>query len=227
MNLLIIDTVTDVLKVGISINKKEYSKEIEKGFTHVENLLPAIESCLKEINEEKNRINYIGVCTGPGSFTGIRIGIAAALGISYALNVKCFGFSVFEVYKYLLKGKKDSIIIPIIDAKKERFYCSFMDYNETINMYDFSLDEIINKIKSFDYKNKKIIFAGKDFNLIKGKISMDFNFSEEFLNNYNGDDLLKFARELIRSSESLDEPKPIYLRKSEAELSLLKSKTIK
>ncbi len=121
-NLLIIDAVTDVLKVGISINNKEYSKEINKGFTHVENLLPAIEDCFNEIKEDKNKINYIVVCTGPGSFTGIRIGIASALGISYALNIKCFGFSVFEVYKYLLKEEKDSIVIPIIDAKKERFY---------------------------------------------------------------------------------------------------------
>ena len=71
---------------------------------------------------------------------------------------------------------------------------------------------------------RKLLIIGKDFYLIKNEISKEFIFSEDYINNYNCNDLLKFSKWLIQSSDCLSEPKPIYLRKSEAELSLLKNK---
>ena len=225
LNFLAIDTSTNILKIALSIEGKDSYIDLKNDFKHIENLLPCIDSCLKKINEPKTKLNYIGVCTGPGSFTGIRIGIAAALGMSYAGKIKCFGFSVFDVYKYLLKEEKKSIIIPIIDAKKNRFYCSFINNNKYSSMYDIGLDDIINKLKK--YKHKKLIFTGKDFRLIKNNISKGFDFVEKYIEDYASMDLLYFTKIVLNDKLSLIKPKPIYLRKSEAEIALLKEKNKK
>ncbi len=224
MNFLAIDTTNNVLKIALLINGKQYCNEIKKGLKHIENLAPAIQNSFKEIGEEKSAINYIGVCIGPGSFTGIRIGVAAVLGISCALNIKCFGFSVFDIYKFLFKEESEVIVIPIIDAKKNRFYCAFIESNdETIRMYDYDLDSIKDKIRTIN--NKKLIFVGKDFSLIKDEILKDLNVLYKYSDDYACNEIMNFSKWLINSGEKLNEPKPIYLRKSEAELSLLKNKS--
>lgn len=224
LNFLTFDTTTDFLKIALLINEKEYYKEIKKGFNHIENLIPAINDCIKEIDEKKSEINHIGVCTGPGSFTGIRIGIATALGISYALKIKCFGYNIFEVYQFLFNKKKNSIVIPVIDAKKDKFFCSFIESNKSFKMYDLSLVDIKKKIKSYYNDGKKIIFAGNSFNLIKNEISKAFPHFESVSEDYKSSDLLNFSKWLIKSNKIFMGPKPVYLRKSEAELSLLKEK---
>ena len=224
INFLTFDTTSDILKIALSINKKEYCKEIKKGFNHIENLVPEFNNCIEDIHEEKSKINFIGVCTGPGSFTGIRIGIAAALGISYALNIKCFGFSIFEVYQFLFRKEKDAIIVPVIDAKKDKFFCSFIETGKPIKMFDYSLEEIKNKIKNLNKKNREFKFIGNDFNLIKDKIIIDSLFFKTISDDYKSNDLIAFSKWLIKSNKKLKQPSPIYLRKSEAELSLLKDK---
>jgi len=223
-NILIIDTSTNNLKISININNKEIFIDLNKGFKHIETLLPVIQSLLKKINEKKTDINFIGVCNGPGSFTGIRIGIASAYGISFGLNAKCFGFSVFDVYKYLLKDEKNTVIIPIIDAKKNKFFCAFIENDSDYKMHDYTLEDIKNKITNFK-NNKNLIFTGKDFKLIKNKIIKDFNFTEKFSDDYSSKDLLSFSKYYVSINKNLKTPSPIYLRKSEAEIQLLKKKT--
>ena len=207
-----------------AVGRAASGSEIKKGFNHIENLIPTIQKCIKEIDGEKSKINFIGVCTGPGSFTGIRIGIAAALGISYALNIKCFGFSVFEVYQFLFREEKNTVVIPMIDAKKDKFFCSFIESNNSIKMFDYTLEDIKNKVRSYDNKNKKFIFIGNDFKLIENEIEKEFCFYKSFLREYKSRDLFNFSKWIIKSNKNLNKPKPIYLRKSEAELSLLRDK---
>ena len=120
-NILIIDTSTSELKIAINIHGKKIFKKLNKGFTHIENLIPEIDDSFKKIKKDRSLLEYIGVCTGPGSFTGLRIGIATVLGISYAGSIKCFGFSVFDIYKYLFMSNKNAVIISVIDAKKTDF----------------------------------------------------------------------------------------------------------
>jgi tRNA threonylcarbamoyladenosine biosynthesis protein TsaB len=220
LNILVIDTSTDYLKIALSMNGKEVFVDLKNGFRHIENLIPEVDNCFKSIKAEKKELKFIGICTGPGSFTGIRIGIASALGISYGAFIPCLGFSVFDVYKFLFSENQDEIIVPIIDAKKNKFYCSFIEKNKDIGMYDLDISEINTKLNQID---KKIIFTGKDFILIKDKIQIT-NFEYRYNNGYQSKDLLAYTIYTINSKTELKNPEPIYLRKSEAEISLSKSK---
>ncbi|MBN2544373.1 MAG: tRNA (adenosine(37)-N6)-threonylcarbamoyltransferase complex dimerization subunit type 1 TsaB [Spirochaetes bacterium] len=226
MNYLAFDTSSKILKLIVKINAKTIALENEDNSKHIENLLPAIDKSLKKIKCDKSDINIVGVCTGPGSFTGIRIGISAALGISFASKIKCFGFSVFEVYKYLLKDQKNSVIIPIIDAKKEKYYCSFIEPDDDIEYYDISLDQIIENIK-LKYNSKQIIFTGEDFKIIKDKIKNKINFIEKFNKGYSSKDMADYIENLLKKEKKLDHPHPIYIRKSDAEIEYLKNQQLK
>jgi len=221
VNFLALDTSSKILKLAIKINSKVITLDDEDNSRHIENLLPAIDKCLKKIKCDKSDINFIGVCTGPGSFTGIRIGIATALGISYASGITCFGFSVFDIYKYLLKDHNDSVIIPVIDAKKDRFYCSFIEPDKDFEYFDITLDQIIENIK-LKYDKKQTIFTGEDFKFIKDKIKDKINFIEKYKNGYFSEQLTGYIEYLIQTDKKLNYPLPIYIRKSDAEVEYLK-----
>lgn len=219
-NILMIDTADDHLKVSLKINKKEIDKNKKEKYKHIESLLPAIDECFKNIGQDKKELKYIGVCEGPGSFTGIRIGISAALGIAFSSDIKCFGFSVFDVYKFLFNDKEDLVIIPIIDARKNRYYCAFILREKDFEYFDISLDEIIKRCK--EYKDKEIIFVGKDFKKIKVQIKGKFEFSQMYSEGYGSKEILGYSKYCIENKLFNKTPKPIYLRKSEAEISLIK-----
>jgi tRNA A37 threonylcarbamoyladenosine modification protein TsaB len=70
---------------------------------------------------------------------------------------------------------------------------------------------------------KKIIFTGKDFNTVKDKVKTPFDY--KYQDDYSAEDMLDFAVYLACSGKSLNEPEPVYLRKSEAEIALLKKTT--
>ncbi len=222
MNILAFDTSQDNLKIGLLSGGKTAYCDMDMGLKHIENLLPEIDRLYKSIGEDKSATNYIGVCCGPGSFTGIRIGIAAALGFSFGRMTACFGFSVFDVYKYLSGECSSDVVVPVIDAKKERFYCAFIEENGSYEMLDITPGELITKAAGF--KDKKIIFTGRDFKLLKEKASIDFDYSYQFENGFGAKELVDYSKSLIESAAALEPPKPIYLRKSEAEIELLKSK---
>jgi tRNA threonylcarbamoyladenosine biosynthesis protein TsaB len=218
LNILTIDTSSRILKIGISFEGKDYYKDIDEGYRHVENIFPVMEKLFEEFGIKKDKVEYAGVCTGPGSFTGIRIGIASISAVSYSLNNKCFGFSAFDIYKYLFKDHGNCIVIPIIDGKKQKFYCAFIEEDKPIVMHDLSLMEIMNKIKELEKSNKEIIFAGSDFKLIKN--NFDAKYKHDYESDFNALDMLNFSKSLISNNAELIYPKPIYLRKSEAEINL-------
>jgi len=222
MNILMIDTSNENMKISLNIENKKVFIEKNQKHGHVENLLPAIDKIFKKIAKNKNELNFIGVCEGPGSFTGLRIGISAALGIGFRSDIKCFGFSAFDVYKYLFAKSDDSVVVPIIDARKERYYTTFITNNNEYEYFDINEDDIIDKIKK--YRDRKIIFVGKDFEKVKDRFKEKTEFSYEFSNGYGAKELLDFSGHVLSEGSYNKDPKPIYLRKSEAELSLIKKK---
>lgn len=217
LNLLVIDSTSSSLKIAIQINGKvNFFEQTEKSMNHLERLIPLIDKGIKELNEDKKNLDYICVCHGPGSFTGIRVGIATALGIAFAGESSCLGFSSFDVYDYLFRDKKDSVIVPIVDAKKRRFYTTFVNSGDAL-YYDLSADDIIEKIKDM---RKEPIFVGSDFAMMEDKvIDSNINYTFEYQQGYSAKEMLEAAEFFIKNNK-ISSPDPIYLRKSEAEIAL-------
>ena len=138
------------------------SSFVNTKLTHSQTLMPMVEDMLKSSGSELNDIDLFAVNSGPGSFTGIRIGVAAVKGIAFALGKPCVGVSTLHSLAYNLAGF-NCIACTVMDARCNQFYNALFDLKDekisrltpdrAISASD--LAEELNK-----YSGKKIIFAG-------------------------------------------------------------------
>ena len=221
INIVTVDSTTSTLKIGILINNQKKIYDINNGFNHLENIIPTIDDGLKLLNADKKDLTCLSVSCGPGSFTGIRIGIATMQALSYALHIPLFGFNGLYIYKELI-NKPQSIIIPVVDAKKKCFYCSFLNSNDD-NSYDYTPEEMYEKLSGFQ-GGKEIIFAGQDFILAKDYFDeKKLDYTWLFPQGFTASSMLDYSINMVANGNP-GSIEPIYLRQSEAEIALLEKK---
>lgn len=132
---LAIDTATKVCSVALVRDGDLLaSYDVNAGMTHSEGLIPQIEQMLQRSRIEKNEIDRIAVSVGPGSFTGLRIGLAAAQAMAYAWKCGLCGINTMTAMAYNV-GVTDLLLLPVIDAQKGNFYCRLHEWQTDV---DFS-----------------------------------------------------------------------------------------
>lgn len=195
--------------------------------THSQKLMPIVDKVFKEHNLTLKDMDLLACCVGPGSFTGIRIGIATMKAFADVTNIKTVSVTSLESLSYNIE--EDGIIIPIIDCKNNNVYSAiFSKENNTYkqigeNIAD-NIDNAINLYKA-NAENKNITFVGdgsilyKD--LLTSKLSNKLIFSNK--NTQSSISLAKCAYDkylegLYGDSNNLS---PLYLRKSQAERALV------
>ena len=94
---------------------------LKNGLTHSESLLPLIDGVLKELGVSPKDIGLVSVSVGPGSFTGVRIGVATAKGFAYAQGIPCAGVSTLEALAKNCAGFR-GVVCPVMDARRSQFY---------------------------------------------------------------------------------------------------------
>ncbi|MDD4310803.1 MAG: tRNA (adenosine(37)-N6)-threonylcarbamoyltransferase complex dimerization subunit type 1 TsaB [Candidatus Cloacimonetes bacterium] len=103
-----------------------YSAYFDIKITHSETLMPAIDFALKFCGATQTDLKEVYVCQGPGSFTGLRIGLATAKGIAFGLGIPLFAFSSLELGAQPLTGLGKNIVCAI-DAKMKELYYALYD----------------------------------------------------------------------------------------------------
>lgn len=217
-NILTIDTATKILAVSLLSNDKIYNTTLDEGFTHSEKLLPIIDSVLIQANIKIKDIKLL-VCTrGPGSFTGLRIGMATFKGISSALNIPLVSVPTLDLYAFN-KKKFSGIVLPIIDARKKSYYTGIYrnGVKESIDL-DLGKDQIIELTKN----EKSILLTGPDASILYDLYKADTRFvlDDDISDNY-ATDLIKLGEIVfIKNGPDDRDQGPLYIRKSEAEINL-------
>ena len=127
--ILNIETATTVCSVSISQNDSLIAfKEIDNGYSHAENLHVFIRDLLTEANLNPNDLNAIAVSKGPGSYTGLRIGVSAAKGLCYALNIPLISLNTLQVLSNSIENRKpNSYYCPMLDARRMEVYTIVFD----------------------------------------------------------------------------------------------------
>ena len=124
MLLLSIDTSDCFISVAIADEKKVWAfTQVQMDRGQAEQLFPLIDETFKKAGTDISKIEGIAVTTGPGSFTGIRIGLAAAKGLGMALNIPVMGVSCFEMWQY---GLKEPVKV-VLDTRRGDFYVQSFD----------------------------------------------------------------------------------------------------
>lgn len=114
-----------IAKDGITLHCKELSEE---GYSHAEKLHVFIEQVLKEVHLTFNDLSAIAVSQGPGSYTGLRIGVSAAKGLCFALDIPLIAIDTLEALALQAKGV-EGFIVPMIDARRMEVYSAVFDSN--------------------------------------------------------------------------------------------------
>ena len=127
--ILHIDTTTKKCSVALAqdgelmIQKELLSEE----FSHSEQLHPFIEEVLKESSLKSSSLSAIAISKGPGSYTGLRIGVAAAKGLCFALDLPLIALNTLEIMVQPYEVSPYSFIIPMLDARRMEVYTAIFD----------------------------------------------------------------------------------------------------
>ena len=161
-HILCIETATTMCSVCITENDKVIAcKELNNGFSHAENLHVFIEDVLKEANLTVKQISAVAVSKGPGSYTGLRIGVSSAKGLCYALQIPLLSIDTLQSMAYAVAQTKqeDIFFCPMLDARRMEVYCAVYDNNlETIIPVNaLVLDETTVEVFNL---NKPVCFFG-------------------------------------------------------------------
>jgi len=131
--ILNIETSTTICSVSIAKDgKKIIGKESNEKNAHSKILTVFIEDIFKEANLKIKDIDAVAVSKGPGSYTGLRIGVSAAKGIAYGANKPLISISTLLNMAYgakqVLKANNDDLLAPMIDARRMEVYTQLFDY---------------------------------------------------------------------------------------------------
>jgi len=126
MYILAIDTSTRFLRVAAAKEHEILASHIDDGkANHSDQLIPAIDEVLKKAHIRLKDIDTIALSIGPGSFTGLRIGVASVKAINMALGTKIVAISTLDVIAHNFTDSQEHILCPVIDAKKQKVYSAF------------------------------------------------------------------------------------------------------
>ena len=120
--ILALDSTAEVSSVAVCDRERLLSEiTVNTGNTHSATLLPAVEQALRMAEITVNDVDVFACSTGPGSFTGVRIGAATIKGIAYGKNKPCVSVSTLEALAYNLHDR-DGIICPVMNARRQQVY---------------------------------------------------------------------------------------------------------
>lgn len=225
MKILAIETASNLCSVSVLENNK-LIKEIISDETknHSIMLMPLIDELLNSRNLKLSDIDLFACDKGPGSFTGIRIGISTIKGFCDVLNKPCIGVSSLDALARNVN--ENGYICSLIDAKHNNVYCSIYKFedNKYIQIQDYIFDDINNILNLLnDFKNN-IFFVGNCGILYKDMIKSFLNDKAIIMPDSEPTSsligLTAFEKYNLEEDFSSLHLNPLYLKKSNAELSL-------
>lgn len=207
-------TASVALTDGDDVIKSEF---VNSGLTHSETLLPMIKRVMQGI--EFSSLDAIAITAGPGSFTGVRIGVATVKGLAFSNNIPCIGVSTLEAIAYNFTNE-NCIVCAVMDARRMQFYNALfqIENGNVLRLTEdraISIDDLREELKQYD----NVVIAGDGARLCYDNISLD-NCSIARDNNIyqNAIGVAKSARN--KETISPRSLMPVYLRLSQAEREL-------
>lgn len=222
MKILALDTTAQVCTVAVTEDKRLIAEmTVNTGNTHSETLLPLVEQILKISELSLDDIDCFACSTGPGSFTGVRIGVATIKGIAYGKNKPCVSVSTLDALAYNLAGY-GGILCPVMNARRNQVYNALFEWDgeKIVRLCPdraLSIEELDEELSVI---GKKIYLSGDGYDITaKGFKKTSVEYVPERARHQSGYSVACCALEKIISGDTLSDSAivPIYLRPSQAE----------
>ncbi len=231
MIILSLDSTSVTASVAISENGVVLAENfINNGLTHSQTLMPMVEKTLIDSNKNIKDVDLFAITNGPGSFTGVRIGIASVKGMADTMNKKCIAISTLEAIAEPLKNE-DCIACSVMDARCNQVYTAVFDGgNRLCEDKAILIDDLGEELKQY---NKKIVFIGDGAELCYNKlceILPNSQLADENIRYVHASSICRIAEEKAKNDEELIDSAnlvPFYLRVPQAERELNNKKKLK
>lgn len=232
MKILAFDSTATAASVAISDDGKILSEFfVNAGLTHSRTIVPMLDAALKNTDSDLKSVDAMAISNGPGSFTGVRIGVAVTKGIAFAENLPCIEVSTLESMAYNLI-LTDCLVCAVMDARCNQVYNGIFEikYGEVYRLCEdraLAIADLKTELTE-KYSDKRIILVGDGAELCF-KEFIDTNLSVEL-----APDALRFQKASSVAAAAFDKLKkgektktsgellPAYLRLSQAERELKK-----
>lgn len=162
MKILALETSAVSASVAVCEDEALIAQSFQRtGLTHSATLMPMLEAMLKNAGMTLNEIDLLAVAAGPGSFTGLRIGVSAAKGLAWSLKKPCVGVSTLEAMAWQMIGMT-GVVCASMDARRQQVYNALFDLqnNKPVRLTPdraISLDDLGAELSKIE---KKQIFVG-------------------------------------------------------------------
>ena len=232
MKILGIDTSAKTSSVGICEDNQIIDELfLDKGLTHSETILPMIDEILTRNGLSLDDIDALSVNNGPGSFTGIRIGVAVVKGLAFDKDIPCYEVSTLDSIAYNCRNK-NGLVVAVMDARRNQVY------NANYQVIDGKAEKIKDdrsilikdlyiEISEYDgdvfvigdgQDKVKVFF--EDNNMTKD----NFYYPDYYNNLQKGINTALIAYDCLENKKSGEEILPSYLKLSQAEQELRKKR---
>lgn len=159
--ILNLETATTNCSVSLALNGNIIAirENDTPNYSHAEQLHVFIQECLEEAGKLPSDLDAIAVSMGPGSYTGLRIGVSAAKGLCFALEVPLISIATLKSMASQLNVQKGDVVIPVLDARRMEVYSAVFD--AVLNEVRETRAEIIDEDSFKEYTSKgKVYFIG-------------------------------------------------------------------
>ena len=210
--LLNLETATTNCSVSLSQNGEVISirEQNSANYSHAEQLHVFIEKVLIQAGKNFNDLDAIAISSGPGSYTGLRIGVSAAKGLCFSLDIPLIAVSTLESLAHLLKIES-GFIIPVLDARRMEVYSAVFD--DQYNMVREIKAEIIDDNSFMEYTSKKVHIIGSGATKCESHLkNPNFIFMDAAVPSASTMGILSHKKFLERNFEDLAYYEPLYLK---------------
>lgn len=236
MYILSVDTTAKTAAAAVSVVKDGVvfplcDCRLNSTLTHSESILPMIDFCLKNSNFPLSDVDVLAISAGPGSFTGVRIGISTVKGLAFGNeNVKCVPVSALEALcENVSDESRGTVVCACMDARRNQFYNALFSANGKGSIKRLCEDRAVSSEDLYKelcekYSSRRIVLVGDGALLAYKLFSPYEGFSDMKITPVRSDRLLQDASSVARCAfRQLDKAvpaeklSPVYLRLSQAE----------
>ncbi|MDP4105673.1 MAG: tRNA (adenosine(37)-N6)-threonylcarbamoyltransferase complex dimerization subunit type 1 TsaB [Bacillota bacterium] len=232
MTVLAIDTSNQALGVALYDENKvigEYITNLKKN--HSIRIMPAIQMLMKDCERTPKDLTKIVVAKGPGSYTGVRIGVTIAKTLAWSLQLPLVGVSSLEILAAGAGRYFNGAVVPLFDARRGQVYSGLYRYhnNELVTVQNDALVMMTEWAEELKSVENKILFIGNDLIIhrptIEEILGSQAIFSEVTENNPRPSELVLLGKD--KPGEDIHSFVPNYIRLAEAEAKWLEGKSQK
>ena len=228
MKALAVDSASQTLTVAVQNENAFFQTTLEMGLSQSEKLLPVIDNALKEIRLTPDQLDFTAVTLGPGSFTGLRLGLATLKALTLSNGTPLYGINSLEAYAFPYRNFKGAVLSLVESKDREFFYTVYKNAKSCNEIQASTAEEVLEAVKD----KASVIAVGPGAKKLKALTQAESLATENILfvepAFTDGRALLYLAEEMIEQKKPAlqDYDGPVYYKRSEAEI-VLEAKSAK